>query len=212
MGKADKEVIEKKIQDAENLEKKEKRKKKREKLKKERVSFMSDFKKFITKGNVLDMAVGVVIGTAFNAIVNGLVKQIITPFVTYFTSGVSIDEWKYVLKEEVLDLEGNVEAAEIAIQYGLWIQTIIDFLIIAFTVFVAVRVIRNTERRLRAKELAEEAEAAAKKKAEEDAKAAVEKAAAAEKAAAEQAALEEFYANVKEQSRLLREISESVKK
>ena len=212
MGKADKEVIEKKIQDAENLEKKEKRKKTREKLKKERVSFMSDFKKFITKGNVLDMAVGVVIGTAFNAIVNGLVKQVITPFVTYFTSGVSIDEWKYVLKEEVLDLEGNVTSAEIASQYGLWIQSIIDFLIIAFTVFVMVRVIRNTERRLRAKELAEEAEAAAKKKAAEEEKAAAAKAEADAKAAAEKAALEEFYANVKEQSRLLREISESVKK
>lgn len=169
------------------------------------ISFFADFKKFITKGNVLDMAVGVVIGTAFNAIVNGLVKQVIMPFVSYFTTGVSIDEWKVVLREAVEKTETTKAVPEIAIEYGLWLQSIIDFLIIAFTVFVVVRVIRNAERRLRAKEIAE-AEAAAKAKAEADAKA------AAEKAAAEKAVLDEYYANIREQSRLLQEIAQSVKK
>ena len=181
-------------------------------------TFWADFKKFITKGNVLDMAVGVVIGTAFNAIVNTLVKQVIMPFTSYFTTGVSIDEWKWVLREaqdaiEATETTPAVPAvAEIAVQYGLWIQTIIDFLIIAFTVFIVVRIIRNTERKLHAKEIAEEEAAAAKKKAEDDAKAAAAKAAADEKAAAEKAVLDEFYANIREQSQLLREISEAVKK
>ena len=60
--------------------------------------FFSDFKKFITKGNVLDLAVAVVIGAAFNAITYCLVKNIITPVMTYFTSGVSINEWEVVLR------------------------------------------------------------------------------------------------------------------
>ena len=172
MSEMDKKALDEKIKEAEKLERTEKRKKKREKLKLEKVSFFTDFKKFITKGNVLDLAVAVVISTAFNAIVNGLVKYIITPCVTYFTSGVSIEEWEYILRHEVLDAEGAVELAEISIQYGLWLQAIVDFLIIALSVFVAVRLIRSTERKLNAKEIQKQAEEAAKKKAEEDAKAA----------------------------------------
>ncbi|MBR7151328.1 MAG: large conductance mechanosensitive channel protein MscL [Clostridia bacterium] len=191
---------------------KEKIKARKEKIKKEKVSFLTDFKKFITKGNVLDMAVAVVVATAFNAIVNGLVKQIITPLVTYFTSGVSINEWEYVLREEVLNAEGAVEVSKISIQYGLWLQSILDFLIIAFTVFVLVRVIKGMERKLNAKEIAKKEAEAAAQKAEADAKAAAEAAAAAEKAAAEQAIKDEFYANVREQAALLREIRDSMKK
>lgn len=212
MGKADKEAMEQKIAEGEKRAKREEKKRLKEKMKKERVGFFTDFKKFITKGNVLDLAVAVVISTAFNAIVNGLVKNIITPFVTYFTSGVSINEWEYVLREEVLDAEGAVEVTKISIQYGLWLQAIVDFLIIAICVFAVVRFIRNTERRLKAKELAQQEAEAAAKKAEEDAKAAAAKAEADAKAAAEKAALEEFYANSREQAKLLREIRESLRK
>ena len=212
MGRADKEVLEEKIKKGEEMEMKEKFKAGKEKIKKEQISFFTDFKKFITKGNVLDMAVAVVVATAFNAIVNGLVKQIITPLVTYFTSGVSINEWEYVLREEVLNAEGVVEKAKISIQYGLWLQSILDFLIIAFTVFVLVRVIKGMERKLNAKEIAKKEAEAAAQKADSDAKAAAEAAAAAEKAAKEQAIKDEFYANVREQAALLREIRDSVKK
>ena len=174
--------------------------------------FFADFKKFITKGNVLDLAVAVVVGAAFTAITNGLVKNIITPVMTYFTSGVSINEWEYVLREQVMNAEGVVEVEKIAIQYGLWLQAIVDFLIIALSVFAAVRLIRKTERRLNAKEILKQEAEAAKKKAEEDAKAAEAKAAADAKAAEEQAIRDEFYANVREQAALLREIRDSVKK
>lgn len=212
MGRADREALEEKIRKGEEREMKEKIKEKKAKIKKERISFFTDFKKFITKGNVLDMAVAVVVATAFNAIVNGLVKQIITPLVTYFTSGVSINEWEYVLREEVLNAEGAVEVSKISIQYGLWLQSILDFLIIAFTVFVLVRVIKGMERKLNAKEIAKKEAEAAAQQAEADAKAAAEAAAAAEKAAAEQAIKDEFYANVREQAALLREIRDSMKK
>ncbi len=211
MGIEDKKVIDEKIKAAEREEKKSLRQRQRELLRQEKISFFADFKKFITKGNVLDLAVAVVISTAFNAIVNGLVKNIITPIVTYFTSGVSIDEWKYVLQEEVV-VDEVVEKAEIAVQYGLWLQAILDFFIIALSVFVAVRVIRKAERALNAKEIAKkEAEEAAKKEADE-AKAAAEKADADAAAAAEQAIRDEFYANVREQALLLREIRDNLKK
>ena len=212
MGRADREALEEKIRKGEEKEMKEKIKQQKEKIKKERVSFFADFKKFITKGNVLDMAVAVVVATAFNAIVNGLVKYIITPLVTYFTSGVSINEWEYILRQEVLDAEGAVEVTKISIQYGLWLQAILDFFIIALSVFAAVRIIRKMERRLNAKEIARKEAEAAAKKAEEDAKAAAAAEAAAEKAAAEKAIQDEFYANIREQSALLREIKESLKK
>ena len=208
MGRADREVMDAKIREGEEKMRKEKRKEQKEKLKKEKVSFFSDFKKFITKGNVLDLAVAVVIGSAFNAIVTGLVKNIITPAMTYFTSGASIDEWEYILRPETLDEAGEVLEAEISIQYGLWLQTIIDFLIIAFCIFVAVRIIKKLERKLNAKEIAIAEAAAVKKKAEEDAKAAAEKAVVE----ADRAARDEFYANVREQSALLREIKENLKK
>ncbi len=193
MGKEDRVEINKEIEEGEKNMRKQKKKEMKEKIKKDKISFFSDFKKFITKGNVLDLAVAVVIGSAFNAIVTGLVKYIITPAMSYFTSGVSIDEWEYVLREEVLDAEGAVETAKISIQYGLWIQAIIDFLIIAFCIFVAVRIIKKAERKLNAKEIAIAEAEAAKKKAEADAKAAAEKA----ELQAEKAARDEFYANVR---------------
>jgi len=208
MAKEDQAVLEEKIREGEEKERKAKLREARAKLKKEKDSFWADFKKFITKGNVLDLAVAVVIASAFNAIVNGLVKYIITPCVTYFTSGVSINEWEKVLREEVLNDAGKVEVAKISIQYGLWLQAIVDFLIIAFSIFVAVRIIRNAEKRLNAKEIAKKEAEEAKKKAEADAKAAAEKAALE----AEKAARDEFYANVREQSELLKEIREALKK
>ncbi len=212
MGEADKKVMDEKIKEAEREERRALRKRQKELLKKEKVSFFADFKKFITKGNVLDLAVAVVISTAFNAIVNGLVKNIITPFVTYFTSGASIEEWEYILRPEVLDASGAVETAKISIQYGLWLQTIVDFLIIALSVFTAVRIIRKAERKLNAKEIAKKDAEAAQKKAEEEAAAAEAKAKADAAAAEEKAIRDEFFANVREQSELLRDIRASLKK
>ncbi|MBR3863449.1 MAG: large conductance mechanosensitive channel protein MscL [Clostridia bacterium] len=175
----------------------------KKKIKAKKDGFFRDFKKFITKGNIIDMAVGVVIGSAFSAIVNGLVKMIINPVIALLTGGVSLDGWKTVLVKEVLDEAGEVATAEVAILWGEWIQTIINFFIIAISIFVAVRIITGINNRLRAKELAAIAEADAKKKAEEKAKA---DALAAEQKAKEEA-LAKFYANVELQTKLLEEIA-----
>ena len=184
------------------------KKARREKKKKKVTGFFEEFKKFITRGNVLDMAVGVVVGSAFSAIVNGLVKMIINPCIALIPGAGSMDEWKTILKAA----DEAAGTAEVAILWGEWLQTIVNFFIIAFCIFVAVRVIRKAERIMNAKEIAKQEAEAAKKKAEEDAKAAAAKKVAEEKAAAEKAVLDEFYANIKEQSQLLRDIKESLKK
>ena len=176
-------------------------------------TFFKDFKAFITKGNVIDMAVGVVIGGSFGKIVTGLVNYIINPFVGIFLKSGSLDSIKTVITEavpEVLDEAGNVvtpAVAEVAILWGTWFQTILDFLITAFCIFVVLRIIMGIKKRAERKEL----EAAEKKAAEEKAaadKAAAEAAVAAAAAAEKQARLDE---SVLKQEALLTEIKELLK-
>ncbi len=172
-------------------------------LKANKTGFFADFKKFITKGNVLDLAVAVVIGSSFNAITNGLVKFIINPLISILTGGISLEEWKTVLEEPVLDETGAVVTPEVAILWGEWVQTIIQFFIIALSVFIFIRVIKKMSDKLRYKEIEAQKEADAQKKAEEDAKAA----AAAELAAEKEAQLQAFYKNVEKQTELLEKLA-----
>ena len=102
--------------------------------------FLQDFKKFITRGNVVDMAVAVIIGAAFNKIVSSLVADIITPIISLATGNVSFVDLKWVLRAGVEATETTPAISEIAITYGQFLQYIIDFLIIAFTVFVMVKI------------------------------------------------------------------------
>ena len=102
--------------------------------------FFAEFKEFIAKGNVLDMAIGVVIGGAFKEIVNALVNNIIMPLIGKVTGGVSVEEWKWVLEPAVVE-NGAEVSPEVAVLYGGFIQTIIDFLIIAFCIFVTLKVV-----------------------------------------------------------------------
>ena len=142
--------------------------------------FFADFKAFATKGNVVDMAVGLVVGNAFKDIVNGLVKHIISPLIGLATGGVSFTELSIVLKEAVKDEAGEIVTEALTLNYGAFLQTIIDFLIIALSIFVVIRVMTNTQKRLASlnkKKLEEEAKAAeeAKKKAEAEAEEAKKK-------------------------------------
>jgi len=97
-----------------------------------------EFKEFISKGNVLDLAVGVVIGAAFGKIVTALVDGIVMPIVGVALGGVSVSDWKYVMKPETVDAAG-AKVAEVAVRYGIFIQTLIDFLVIAFVIFLVVK-------------------------------------------------------------------------
>ena len=104
----------------------------------------AEFKKFISKGNVLDMAVGVIIGSAFSSIVNSLVKDVITPVISLLKGGTDLTELAIVLRHEELDAAtGEVLTPALTLNYGNFIQAIINFLIIAITVFLFVKVVNK---------------------------------------------------------------------
>jgi large conductance mechanosensitive channel len=95
--------------------------------------FIQEFKNFAIKGNMIDMAIGIIIGTAFNKVVNVLVKKIVMPPLSLMTDGVNFSEKKYVLREAYGDIK------EVAIGYGELIEVLIDFAIISLTIFVVIK-------------------------------------------------------------------------
>ena len=109
--------------------------------------FLNEFKAFAMRGNVVDMAVGVVIGGAFGKITTSIVNDIIMPFISIITGGVDFSEWKLVLKQAVLDAEGVEIAKEVAVTYGNTIAIILDFIIIAFAIFCMVKAINSLHKK-----------------------------------------------------------------
>ena len=108
--------------------------------------FMEEFKAFAMRGNVVDMAVGVVVGGAFGKITNSLVNDIIMPAVSMLTGGINFSDWKFVLKEAVVE-NGEEVAAAVSINYGTLLSTILDFIILAFAVFCMVKFLNNLHRK-----------------------------------------------------------------
>jgi large conductance mechanosensitive channel len=110
------------------------------------MSMLSEFKTFAMRGNVIDLAVGVVIGGAFGKIVTSLVDQIIMPPIGWVTGGIDFSDLKWVLRPaDVSDPAHKV--AEVAIQYGAFINTLIQFLIIAFAIFLMVKGVNRLSRK-----------------------------------------------------------------
>ena len=107
--------------------------------------FFKEFKEFISKGNVFDMAVGLIIATAFNKIVSSLVNDILMPLVTWATGAASLADLSVVLKETVKP-DGTVTL--LTWKYGNFLQTVIDFLIIAMSVFIMVKVVNSSRKKL----------------------------------------------------------------
>lgn len=110
--------------------------------------FFSDFKVFAMKGNIIDMAVGVVVGGAFSKIVTSLVNDIISPLISFATGKVMLTDLKWVISAAQFDSAGVEIKPESALMYGNFIQTIIDFLIIAFSIFLVLRIIMNAQKKL----------------------------------------------------------------
>jgi large conductance mechanosensitive channel len=102
------------------------------------MGMISEFKEFISRGNVVDLATAVVIGAAFGKIVTAMVDGIVMPLIGFLTGGVSVTDWKYVLSPATVDAAGK-EVAEVAIRYGAFIQTVIDFLLIALVIFLVLK-------------------------------------------------------------------------
>ncbi|QCD52952.1 large-conductance mechanosensitive channel protein MscL [Campylobacter sp. RM16192] len=104
------------------------------------MSFVKEFKEFAMRGNVIDMAVGVVIGGAFGKIVSSLVGDVIMPIVGVLTGGVNFTDLKFTLKDAV----GDVPA--VTVNYGSFIQTMVDFMIIAFCIFCFIKAINTLKK------------------------------------------------------------------
>ena len=101
------------------------------------MKLLKEFKDFAVKGNMFDMAIGIIIGASFNAIVNVLVKNVLLPPLSLLSDGVNFGEKKIILRE------ATSEATQVSIDYGLLIETVIDFLIVGFTIFIVVKFINR---------------------------------------------------------------------
>lgn len=116
--------------------------------------FIAEFKEFISRGNVMDMAVGIIVGTAFTAIVTSLVNGIIMPFIGFLIGGLNFEDYKFVLAA------ATETTPEVAILYGSFIQQVINFLIIAFVVFLMIKVLNGIKSKAESLRKKEEEEAA----------------------------------------------------
>lgn len=103
-----------------------------------------EFKQFISKGNIIDLAIAVVLGNAFNKIVNSLVNSVIMPFIGYLTGGASVADWKWIIKEA----DPVAGTAENAVAYGVFLQAIIDFFIIAICLFIAMKIVKSSREKI----------------------------------------------------------------
>jgi len=105
--------------------------------------FLEEFKAFAMRGNVIDMAVGVVIGGAFGKITTSIVNDIIMPLISMLTGGIDFSNWKWVLREAVMEMGADgipVETvAEVSVKFGNTIAVILDFIIIAFAIFCMIK-------------------------------------------------------------------------
>jgi large conductance mechanosensitive channel len=106
------------------------------------MGMIAEFKKFALRGNVIDLAVGVVIGAAFGKIVTSLVDNIIMPPIGMLIGGIDFSDWKWVLKPA----DAVAKKAEVAIQYGVFINVLIQFLIVAIAIFLVVKAINKLTR------------------------------------------------------------------
>ena len=116
-----------------------------------KVKFFSDFKAFISKGNILDMAVGVIIGGAFGKIVSSLVADVIMPIISLFVGNIDLKDLAITLKDK------TETSAGIELHYGMFLQNLLDFVIVAFAIFIFIKVIIKLKSKLISEEKVEEA-------------------------------------------------------
>lgn len=113
------------------------------------MKILKEFKQFAIRGNVIDMAVGVIIGTAFGKIVSSLVADVVMPAFGFLLSGINFSHMAWVIKESVGDTPAVV------VNYGKFLQTLLDFVIIAWAVFVAIKLINKLKERMEEQKTAE---------------------------------------------------------
>ncbi|MBO3098239.1 large conductance mechanosensitive channel protein MscL [Gelidibacter pelagius] len=103
------------------------------------MGFFKQFKEFAVKGNMMDMAIGIIIGASFNKVIDVLVKKVLMPPLSLMTDGLNFQDRRFVLREKLMDPAGELISDEVAIGYGALFEAFMDFLIIGFTVFLVVK-------------------------------------------------------------------------
>ncbi|SFZ91424.1 large conductance mechanosensitive channel [Flaviramulus basaltis] len=111
------------------------------------MKLFKEFKEFAVKGNMMDMAIGIIIGAAFNKVIDVLVKKVMLPPLSLLTEGVNFHNKKIILKEAVQNIDGTIKTEEVAIGYGALGEATLDFLIIGFTVFIVVKFMNRLRNR-----------------------------------------------------------------
>jgi large conductance mechanosensitive channel len=111
------------------------------------LSLIKEFREFAVKGNAIDLAVGVIIGAAFGKIVSSIVNDLFMPIIGLFVGGVNFTFLKLTLKEPVLDSTGKVIKEGVTLNYGNFLQTTFDFLLIALCIFLIVKLLNSVKRK-----------------------------------------------------------------
>jgi large conductance mechanosensitive channel len=111
------------------------------------MKIVNEFKAFAMRGNVVDMAVGIIIGGAFGKIISSVVADVIMPPIGLLMGGVSFTDLKLILKDPVLDAAGKITTQAVSINYGNFIQVTVDFLIIAFAIFMMIKAMNTLKRK-----------------------------------------------------------------
>ncbi|WP_179339468.1 large conductance mechanosensitive channel protein MscL [Winogradskyella ludwigii] len=103
------------------------------------MKLLTEFKEFAVKGNMMDMAIGIIIGAAFNKVIDVLAKQVLLPPLSLLTDDVNLGDKKLVLRDAIIDATGEITTSEVAVAYGKLSEVFLDFIIIGFTVFIIVK-------------------------------------------------------------------------
>ena len=111
------------------------------------MKLVDEFKAFAMRGNVVDMAVGIIIGGAFGKIITSVVADVIMPPIGLLLGGVSFTDLKIILRDPIVDVAGKITKQAVAINYGNFIQTTVDFLIIAFAIFMMIKAMNSLKKK-----------------------------------------------------------------
>lgn len=103
------------------------------------MKFLKEFKEFAVKGNMMDMAIGIIIGASFNNVIDVLVKKVIMPPLSLMTDNINFQDKKYILRDAVVNNEGVITINEVALEYGSFFEVSLDFIIVGLTVFLVVK-------------------------------------------------------------------------
>ena len=111
------------------------------------MKLLQEFKEFAVKGNMMDMAIGIIIGASFNKVIDVLAKQVLLPPLSLLSDDVNLEQRKLILRDGITDATGTITTTEVAIAYGKLLEVFLDFLIIGFTIFIVVKFMNRLKRK-----------------------------------------------------------------